>query len=384
MAGSIQRQGKGSWLLTFDVGRDPVTGRRRRRFVTVRGSKAEAQKALTEALAQRDRGVVVSAPKMTVAEFMRVWLRDYAEPNVARSTLERYRGIVEAHIVPTLGRRRLADLRPAEIQAAYGVWSRPGSRRDGGSHGLSPRTVLHQHRLLRNALNQAVRWELLARNPCDAVVPPRPPRIEMQVLDEREVIRFLETASRESLYPFFHSAVTTGARLGELLALRWQDVDLTDGRISIKRTVRRLSGYGYVVGSPKTHRSRRAIALDSETRQVLQDHRRRQLEQRLLIGPAYHDDEDLVFATPTGLPLGDSTVRTTFNRILKKAGLRRIRIHDLRHSAATLMLRAGVNPKVVSDRLGHSTIAITLDTYTHVLPDTQREGAEALARLIRR
>ncbi len=175
---------------------------------------------------------------------------------------------------------------------------------------------------------------------------------------------------------------TTGARLGELLALRWQDIDFEGGHISIVRTVRRYPDKGYVFSAPKTHRSRRPLALDAQTKIVMLEHRRHQLEQRLLVGPAYND-QDLVFATASGMTLGDSSVRTTFARILRAAGLKRIRLHDLRHTAATLMLRAGVNPKVVSDRLGHSTISITLDIYSHVLPDMQRDGAKALARMIR-
>ncbi len=320
--------------------------------------------------------------KITVAEYIRVWLRDYAEHNVAASTLQRYRGIVESHIIPTLGSRRLADLRPIDIQAAYTRWLSPGGRCGSEMRGLSPRTVLHHHRLLREALNQAVRWQLLARNPCDSVEPPRPTRAEVKVLDGREAKRLLDAAKAEPLYALYHTAVTTGARLGELLALRWQDVDFEGSRMSVSRTVRRYSDNGYVFSSPKTHRSRRPIALDAKTKDVLLEHRRRQLERRLLVGPAY-DDQDLVFATSTGTPLGDSTVRTTFTRILQAAGLKRIRLHDLRHTAATLMLKAGVNPKVVSDRLGHSTISITLDIYSHVLPDMQRDGAEALARMIR-
>lgn len=382
MAGSIRKQGKESWGITVNLGRDPETKRLRRCFFTVRGKKVDAERALTAALAQRDQGIDLAPAKITVAEYIRVWLRDYAEPNVAASTLQRYRGIAGSHIIPTLGSRRLADLRPIEIQAAYTRWLSPGGRCGSEIRGLSPRTVLHHHRLLREAFNQAVRWQLLARNPCDAVEPPRPPRAEAQVLDEQEVRRMLDAARAESLYALFHTAVTTGARLGELLALRWQDLDFERDRMSIARTVRRYPDKGYVFSAPKTHRSRRPISLDADTKLVLQEHRHHQIEQRLLVGPAYND-QDLVFATPTGTTLGDSTVRTTFTRILRTAGLKRVRLHDLRHTAATLMLKAGVNPKVVSDRLGHSTISITLDIYSHVLPDMQRDGAEALARMIR-
>lgn len=237
--------------------------------------------------------------------------------------------------------------------------------------------------MLKAALDQAVKWQLLQRNPCQAVEPPRPPRLEMNALNETEAKRLLDAAEAEPLYALFHGALTTGARLGELLALHWKDIDFDEKRLTIAHNVRRFAGRGYVFGSPKTHRSRRSIALDGETVRVLQEHRRRQLEQRILVGPAAYSDQGLVFATPVGDVLADSTVRTAFKRILRRADLSAIRIHDLRHTAATLMLKASVSAKVVSDRLGHSTVAFTLDNYAHALPDMQRDGAEALARMIR-
>ena len=219
-------------------------------------------------------------------------------------------------------------------------------------------------------------------NPCDAVTPPRPRRVELQILDEHQVRQMLTAAADEPLYAFFHTAVTTGARLGELLAVRWQDVDFGHSTLRISRSLRRFADRGYVFGVPKTDRSRREIKLDADTRTVLQEHRHRQVEQRLLLGPAY-EDQDLVFATPLGLPLGDSTVRTTFNRILRRAALPRVRIHDLRHTAATLMIKSGQDAETVARRLGHSTTAMTLDVYTHSSPEMQVKAAEAIASMIR-
>ncbi len=172
-------------------------------------------------------------------------------------------------------------------------------------------------------------------------------------------------------------ALATGARLGELLALRWREVDLDRGNLQVIRTARRITGKGIAYSEPKTHRSRRPVALSGETVQVLREHWRAQAERRLELGPTYADN-GLVFASLTGHPLDDSNLRRAFRRTLADAGLPRLRFHDLRHSAATLMLRAGVHPKVVSERLGHATVGITLDTYSHVLPDLQRDAAEAL------
>jgi len=300
---------------------------------------------------------------------------------VAPSTLARYTAIVERHLVPALGALRLRDLRPAHILAAYGRSLAPGGRADGGAGGLSPRTVLHHHRLLHEALAHAVRWQLLSRNPADAVDPPRAARPEMHVLDVAQVAQLLAAAASTPQYAFVYAALATGARLGELLALRWQDVDFAKGKLSITRTVKRVSGQGLIFGSPKTHRSSRPVALSAETKAVLQEHRRRQLEHRLRMGPAYKE-QGLVFAGPTGGPMDDANLRRAFCRIVRAAGLEPLRIHDLRHTAATLMLRAGVSPKVVAERLGHATVSLTLDVYSHVLPDMQREAAEALERVM--
>ncbi len=382
MAGYIRRRGKGSWQVTVDLGKDPMTGWRRRRFLPVKGTKRDADRALAEAIHQRDTGIDVSPGKLTVADYLRRWLRDYAAQSVTASTLERYTSIVERHLIPALGSLRLRDLRPAHIQAAYGRARALGGRADGAAGGLSPRTVLKHHRLLHEALSHAVEWQLLALNPAASVKPPRPDRPEMRVLNAEEAGRLLEASADTPFYALAYLALATGARLGELLALRWRDADMDRGSLQVTRTARRVAGKGIAYSAPKTHRSRRPVALSSETVQVLREHRLAQAERRLELGPAYADN-DLVFTGPTGHPLDDSNLRRAFRRTLADAGLPRLRFHDLRHSAATLMLQAGVHPKVVSERLGHATVGITLDTYSHVLPDLQRDAAEALDAVLR-
>ena len=280
MAGYIRRRGKGSWEVTVDLGRDPTTGQRRRRFMAVRGTKRDADRALAEALHQRDTGIDVSPGKLTVGDYLRRWLRDYAAHNVSPSTQERYTGIIKHHLIPALGALRLRDLRPAHIQAAYGRALAAGGRADGAAHGLSPRTVLKHHRLLRETLGHALRWQLIARNPADAVTAPRPARFEIRVLDAEETGRLLEAAAETSNYALTYLALATGARSGELLALRWRDVDLDRGSLQITRTARRVTGIGIAYSEPKTHRSRRPVALSSETVNVLREHRRGQVERR--------------------------------------------------------------------------------------------------------
>ena len=363
MAGYIRRRGKGSWEVTKDLGRDPTTGRRGRQFVNVKGRKRDAERVLAEALHERDTGIDIAPGKLTVADYLRRWLRDYASHNVAPTTLRGYTSIVEQHFIPALGSIRLADLRPSHIQAAYGR----------ALERLSPRTLLRHHGVLHEALRHAVRWQLVSRNPVDAVTPPRPERSEMQVLDSDQAAALLGVA--DGHYALIYVALATGARQGELLALRWEDID--GDTLRITRTARRLPGQGITYGPPKTARSVRPVALSPNTVKVLREHRAAQVEYRLSLGPAYAD-HGLVFPSATGRPTDDSNLRQTFRRLLRQAELPAIRFHDLRHTAATLMLRSGVHPKVVSERLGHATVSITLDTYSHVTPDMQREAAEAL------
>lgn len=373
MAGSIRKRGKDSWELRIELGRDPVTGKRKFRYQSLHGNKREAEQALTDALHRRDTGNDVAPTKITVSEYLERWLRDYAKVNVAPSTYHRYEQIVD-RLRPLIGSRRLQDLKPAHIQAAYGSLL---------GEGLAARTVLHHHRVLREALHQAMRWQFMTHNPADAVTPPRPARTEMRALDATEVHALLDGCADDQMRTIIYTAVTTGMRLGELLGLRWSDVDLEGGTVHLVRAAQYMPETGVTFRTPKTSRSRRSIALSEESVRVLRTHRKQQIERRLSLGEGYADG-DLVFATIDGQPEPPYRVSQTFRRLVQRLKLGPLRFHDLRHTAATLMLRGGVHPKIVSDRLGHSTIAITLDTYSHVLPDMQRDAAAALARVLAR
>ena len=367
MAGTIRKRARETWEVRFELGRDPGTGRRRFRYRTVRGTKKDAERALTQALHRRDTGTDIAPARVTVAEYLQRWLRDYAAANVAPSTLRRYQQIV-GRLLPLLGSLRLQHLRPTHIQEAYAALLQDG---------LAARTVLHHHRVLREALQHAVRWQLAASNPADAVSPPRPAEREMRALTPDEVHRLLAADGDPGLRAIIHVAVTTGLRLCELLGLRWSDLDLDGGTASISRAAQYLSGTGITFRQPKSARSRRNIALSAETVRTLREHRRRQLERRLATGPAYVD-QDLVFSTADGSVRPPYQVQAAFRTLVQRVGLGPVRFHDLRHTAATLMLRAGVPIKIVSTRLGHATAALTLDTYSHVTPDMQREAAAAV------
>lgn len=225
----------------------------------------------------------------------------------------------------------------------------------------SKRTVLHHHRLLREILQHAVKWQVLARNPADAVEAPRPTRTEMYTLNRDQAARLLSAIEGCEYDMVIRIALQTGLRLGELLGLRWQDVDLVRGEIHIVQTLQRVRRGDAVFGQPKTHRSRRSVALSPDAVEVLRRHRTRQVEERLAAGSAY-TNRDLVFADPNGEPINGDRLRRAFYRLLKDAGLPRLRLHDLRHTMATLMLSQHVHPKILSERLGHATVGITLDT----------------------
>jgi integrase len=373
--GTIRRRSAGSWTIIVDLGPDPVTGRRRQHWQTVRGPKREAEDKLGEILHERATGIDRPTGKETVAEYLDRWLRDYVATNTAPKTEQTYREIAKRHLVPAFGSLDLVALRPAHIQAFYGRMLRSG--RVDGKGGLSARSVLRYHQVIHAALHQAVRWQLLIRNPADAVEPPRPERREVMGLEPAQVRALFAAADATPIGHLVRTAVLTGLRRGELLGLRWGDVDMERGVLHVQQTAQRITGRGVVFRQPKTRLSRRAVALSPDAVSVLRTHRREQLEERLLAGPAYAD-RDLVFASAIGTSLEAGTISRTWLRIPVAADVGHVRWHDLRHAHATLLLRQGVHPKVVSERLGHASVGITLDTYSHVLPGLQAAAAVAL------
>jgi integrase len=372
MRGHILKRGRESWAIVVDLGRDPMTGKRRQSWRTVRGTKRDAEALLTRLLHDRDLGVEVRPGRVTVAQFLERWLQDYARPNTAPKTFLRYSQLVRVHLLPALGTIPLSKLRPLHIQGAYSVIQ---------AKGVAARTVLHCHRVLREALAHAVKWQLLGRNPADDVDAPRADRPEVKAPNAEELRRLLVAAESTSLGALVHTASMTGLRLGELMGLRWQDVDLDAGTLCVLQTAQWLPKQGVIFRQPKTARSRRTVDLSPGTVGRLRQHRQDQLQARLLVGPAY-EDRDLVFATAVGMPLDPGNVRRTWARIVRAAGLDGVRFHDLRHAHASLMLQQGVHVKVISERLGHSGIGITMDTYGHLMLGLQAEAAASLDRLV--
>lgn len=356
----------------MDRGRDPDTGKRRQQTVTVHGTKRDAERELRAIPTRIEGGAYVKPTRMTLGEFLTQWLQNYALTNTSPRTAEGYRVIVQCHLMPNLGAIPLTQLQPSHIQGYYAKALSGGrSNRNGG---LSARTVLNIRKVLSEALSHAVKWQILVRNVALAVDPPCPRRSEMATFTEEQARLFLQAAAATPYQELFTVALYTGMRRSELLGLRWKDVDLDLAQLSVTQTLHRLAGGGFVLRQPKTAKSRRTIALPPSVSMLLRQLRERQIGERLLLGLELRDD-DLVFAYLDGCPLDHSAVTHAFKRTIKRAGIPCVRFHDLRHTHASLMLKQGIHPKIASERLGHSNIGITLDTYSHVMPGLQEAAA---------
>jgi integrase len=367
--GTITRRKDGRWEARYYV---PTVNRTMRKTIYGKTQK-EVRDKLTKALSDRIDGIVYDDENMTLGEYLDVWLKGSVYGSVRQSTYDRDTNLANNHIKPMLGGLKLKKLNSAHVQSFY---------RDQLDSGLSALTVHKMHDILRRSLAQATKWHLVPRNVADTVKPPRPAPKEMHALSAHETRRLLDAASGDRLEALYILAVHTGMRQGEMLALRWQDVDLENAVVSVRRTLTR-SGGKVVFGEPKTKKSRRSIRLTPQAVEALRSHLERQLRDMEILGDRYQD-QGLVFTTDTGAPINPSNLRQrSFAPLLKRAGLRHMRFHDLRHTCATLLLSRGVHPKFVQELLGHATIAITLDTYSHVMPSmgdaTARAMEDALA-----
>lgn len=371
MAGQIIKRGDRTWLVRIFIGRD---GRWKRRYLnkTVRGNKKDAEAYLSKTLTEISTETFIEPSPITLDEYFDKWLEAAARPRVSQRTADGYEALLKRYLREPLGHKRLSKLQPLDIQRVYGGML---------ARGLSARVIRHTHSALHSALRQAVKWGIIARNPSDLVELPKVPHKESRVLSPGEAVHFLEAAAAMPHGLIFEFALLTGMRPEEYLALQWADVDFGRSTSTVRRALIRHKG-SWSFQEPKTARSRRTIFLPAPLLQKLAAHRRKQAAQRLQIGSLWQA-HDLVFCSETGTPLSIPNLTYRYFRpILEKAELPRIRLYDLRHSCATLLLIAEENPKVVSERLGHSTIVLTLDTYSHVLPTMQQGATAKLTKLL--
>jgi len=381
MRGSVVQKPKktGRWYVVLDLGSDAY-GRRKQRWHSGYRTKREAERGLTALLSAQDSGTYVTPQRITLGEYLSDRWLPAIEDTVRPTTFDGYRRHVRLYIVPVLGRVPLQALTPDQLSTLYRQL-----RVCGGRNGrpLSPASVARVHATAHRALRDAVNWGYLLRNPAAVAMKPKQRSagsLEMRTWTAAELRAFLEYLREDRLYAAWRLAATTGMRRGEVLGLRWCDVDLAAGRVAVRQTVTE-AGTTLVFGEPKTGRGKRNIALDTETVAALRAWRKLQAEERLAWGAAWQDT-GMVFTREDGSMIRPNTWSFWFKRHLRMSDLPQIRFHDLRHTHASLALLAGVPAKVVSERLGHATVAFTLDVYSHTIPAMHEEAAELVAALL--
>lgn len=343
----------------------------KRKYIYGRKYK-DVEKKLAEAMGDAAKGIVYDDKNLTVGDFFDLWLSDSVRGTVRESTYSRDKYLVTNHIKPAIGRAKLKSLGAVHLQSLY---------RNRLDSGLSASTVQKLHHVLHKALSQAKRLKLIAHNPADDVKAPTPAPKEMRPLSAHEARKLLEAAQGDRLEALYLLAIHTGMRRGELLGLKWDDVDFDGSTVRVRRTLTR-KGTGYVLGGPKTKKSRRTVRLTQRAVGALRSHRARQSEKKLGTGASYHD-QGLVFAGERGGIINPSNLRQrSFMPLLERAELPPITFHDLRHTCASLLFQKNIHPKFVQELLGHASVAITLDTYSHMLPGMGGEAAEAMANVL--
>jgi integrase len=376
MKGHIRERSPGHFAIVIDV-RDPSTGKRKRRWHSFKGTKRQAQNECARLINDLGRGTYVEPARTTVREFLNRWL-DHMKGQLTARSHERYTDLAQKNIAPLIGDVMLNKLRPSMISQAYAKALESGRRDRKG--GLSPLTIRYMHRILRQALQQAVNWQLLVRNPADSVKPPKTERKQMKALDADGTAALIEAARETSLFIPILLGALCGLRRGEITALRWRSISLEGGQASIVASTEQTR-HGVREKPPKSGRGR-VVSLPSLAVDELRLHRVRQAEELLRIGVPLTDDHHVVMKAD-GKPLQPRSLTHAFEKFLSSHGFPRIRLHDLRHSHATHLLASGVHPKIAQERLGHSSVAITLDLYSHVLPGLQAEAVQRVDAAMR-
>lgn len=373
MRGQIIKRNENTWLVRIFLGRD-AKGKRKYFNKTIYGTKKDAQMFLTGKLREKDLGIFVEPASIFLAEYLEKWLEEIAKPRLRQNTFDSYSWIVKKYIKEKLGRIKLSDLQAVQIQKLYTELQKKG---------LAPKTIRYVHTILSSALKQAVKWKMFIQNPCDLCELPRLVKKEMKCFTPDEAKRFLEASKTSKWFVLFLLIIESGMRPEEYFGLQWKDIDFEQSYLSVRRVVIEGKKGGFYFAETKTKKSRRKIPVSSSVITALKAHKHKQLEARFKLGADYQN-LDLVFASEVGTPLMRKNFSDRhFKPLLKKANLPSIRLYDLRHTTATLLLSESVNPKIVQERLGHSSIVLTLDTYSHVLPTMQEDATAKLEMMLK-
>jgi len=372
--GSIYKRADGSWTGQVSIGHDSETGKRKRKSFYGQTRKEVSDK-IAKVLRGMDEGIYIEPTKITISEWLDKWLMVYKKGQLKTSTYESYEDLIANHINPGLGKIQLSKLQAHVLQTFYNEKLNAG--RKDGKGGLSTRTVKYFHSIIREALEQAVKEGMIPRNIADATSPPVTKNKQMQPLTETELLAFFDYAGKDRLYAAYMTAAFTGLRRGELLGLNWNAVDLDKGIVNVTRQLLSLKNGLFLEETIKTKDGKRSILLTNDNIQELKAHKERQEQEKLLAREVYQDS-GFVFCKEDGTALDPKWFLKHFQLLLKKANLPIIRIHDLRHTHATLLLQRGVPAKLVQERLGHKSITMTLDLYSHVNSEMAKTAAVSL------
>jgi len=374
MTGHVRRRGDHSWELKFDLGSDPLTGKRFTRFHSFKGTKREAELELTRLVAGASKGEYIDASKLTLSEFLDRWERDWAANNVSLKTFERYKELVKYHARPHLGAAKLQKLKPVHFAELYAKLLREGR---GARDPLSARTVGHVHRVLHRALGHAVQWGLIVTNPLAAVDPPPVASQEVEILSEVQARSLLHALRGRSFHLVAALGLATGMRRGEMLALRWKDVDLDCAKLRVEQSLEQTRA-GLRIKSPKTRHGRRSIALPLWIIAELRNHWKAEQEMRLKMGLGRGTPDALVIANWDGSPRSPDALTRNWSRAIKEVGLPKVTLHALRHTHASQLIAAGMDVLSISRRLGHGSPTITLAVYGHLFSNTDDRAAKVI------
>ncbi len=384
--GSITKRADGKWMGQVSVGRDPITGKIKRQTFYGK-TRDEVRQKITKVQFDIQQGAYIEPSKLTFGEWIDTWLKHYKTASIRPTTLTSYEYIIRIHIKPSIGHIPLKDLKAEQLQAMYNDKFMNGNTTKKGG-GLSARTVRYIHVIIHEALAQAQKNDLVIRNVSESTVLPRQTKKEIRVLTLEEQKKFISSLGCEPLGPLFLLALASGMRLGELLALKWSNIDLDKAVVKVKQSLSRVRNFDedndvnseLIFQEPKTKAGNRSIPIPLSIIQALRTHKKKQAEQRLKAGASYINN-DLVFCTKTGSPIEPRNVDRSFKAILTNAKLADINFHALRHTYATRLLEANEHPKVVQELLGHTSITMTLDLYSHVLPELKSAAAAKINNL---
>ncbi|MDN9011061.1 site-specific integrase [Brevibacillus laterosporus] len=372
MKGHFRKRGS-KWSFAISLGVDPETGKRKQITKSGFKTKKEAEAACAEMITKYENGDLTISKKQSLGSYLEFWLENYAKNKLRSSTYANHEIAVNSRIKPVLGAVDLDKLTPIKVTKYLS---------DLQKENLSADYIKYLHSVLKKALNQAVKWQLISKNVMDNVDPPRLEQKEIVTWSPEQANEFLDYARKDKYFIAFVLAIYTGMRRGEILGLRWKDVDFEQAKISIQQTLYRPAKQGITFQEPKTKSAKRRISIPNFVIDELKAHKVRQNKNKLQYGEGYQDF-DLIVAYDDGRPQDPRNLLRHYERLIKGCELPPIRFHDLRHTHATMLLQLGEHPKVVSERLGHSRVGITMDVYSHVMPDMQKDAADNFEKMMK-